>query len=59
MTVTIISKDGAFKPYIITGVVSIMKVLDYIQVNYLDDKERPQIATYELDDIIISMVASC
>lgn len=57
MTVTIQSKRGNFKPYLLTGVVSINQFNNVIQIVWIDEKERPQTSSYDLNDndLVISM----
>lgn len=57
MTVTIQSKRGNFKSYLLTGVVSINQFVDIIQITWIDENNRPQTSSYDLNnnDIVITM----
>lgn len=57
MTVTIQSKRNNFKPYLLTGVISINQFGDVLQITWFDENERLQTNSYNLNDndIVISM----
>lgn len=57
MIVTIQSKTGKFKPYLLTGVVSINQFNNILQIVYINEKERPQNNSYDMNDndLVITM----